>query len=213
MRTRQTIKRQLRIDQTQAKGKYVYIPESGFGPMCTDMGEAAQLTKEGIKRALRAFGIEEAKVFTDSEFITAKEKEHVLKVWERFLKNGCQYGQFTKALYNHLTLHCSFIAHYDRQGFYSYYFTDPAKTVDFVGQFDRDKNYKSAEYSDIYWLTNSEYSDINQAMCEVINRYKADIYANCQSDEFKQDMATVIALMTKHQISLVQAVGGGYKFV
>ena len=152
-------------------------------------------------------------MFTDSRFMTAKEKEQVLKAWERFLKNGCQYGQFTKALYNHLTLHCSFIAHYDRQGFYSYYFTDPAKTVDFVGQFDRDKNYKSAEYSDIYWLTNSEYSDINQAMCEVVNRYKADIYANCQSDEFKQDMATVTALMTKHQIGLVQAMSGGYKFV
>ena len=57
------------------KGKYVYIPEAGLGPMCTDMEEAAQLSREGIKRALQIFGIEEAKVFTDSKFMTAKEKE------------------------------------------------------------------------------------------------------------------------------------------
>ena len=194
------------------KGKYVYIPESGFGPMCTDMGEAAQLTREGIKRALRIFGIEEAKVFTDSKFMTAKEKEQVLKAWERFLKGNCQYGQFTKALYHHLTLHWSFIAHYDRQGFYSYYFTDPAKTADFIGQFDRDKGHKSNEYGDTYWLTDSEYSDINQAVCEVVDKYKADIYNRCQRAELERDMDTAIALMAKHGFVNVKATVGAYTF-
>jgi len=31
----------------------VYIPESGFGPMCTDKDEAYRLTCEGLEQALR----------------------------------------------------------------------------------------------------------------------------------------------------------------
>ena len=33
--------------------RYVYIPESGFGPMCTDMNEAYRLTCKGLEQALR----------------------------------------------------------------------------------------------------------------------------------------------------------------
>jgi hypothetical protein len=60
--------------------------------------------------------------FIDEPFMSAKEKEVVLNAWTRFLKNGCKFQDFTDALYRHLTLHCSFIAHYDRLGFYEFYF-------------------------------------------------------------------------------------------
>jgi hypothetical protein len=49
-------------------------------------------------------------------------------------------------------------------------------------------------------------------MCEVADKYKADIYANCRSEDFKRDMATVTALMAKHGLNNVQAVEGGYRF-
>jgi hypothetical protein len=63
--------------------------------------------------------------FIDEPFMSGKEKEVVLNAWTRFLKNGCKFHDFTDALYRHLTLHCSFIAHYDRRGFYEFYFATP----------------------------------------------------------------------------------------
>ena len=68
--------------------------------------------------------------------MTAVEKEKVLRSWERFLSSGCSKAQFSKALYRHLTMHCSFIAHYDIHGFYSTYFEEGEDTVNFLSQFD-----------------------------------------------------------------------------
>ena len=54
--------------------------------------------------------------FKDTKFMSAEEKEKVLKNWERFIARF-QGKCFTKRLYDHLHLHCSFIAHYNRLGF------------------------------------------------------------------------------------------------
>ena len=74
---------------------------------------------------------------TDTEFMKADEKELVLKQWRTFLRKlleadleqqtGADYGYFpssldkpfTDRLYKHLSLHCGFIAHYNRRGFLS----------------------------------------------------------------------------------------------
>ena len=72
----------------------------------------------------------------DSQFLSAAEKKRVLKQWDTFLKYGCQQKHFFKALYNHLILHCSFIAHYDRGGFYATYFTNGEDIAHFLTQFD-----------------------------------------------------------------------------
>ena len=63
-------------------------------------------------------------MFTDVQFMTAKEKGMVLKNWETFLKHGLKKQHFTKRLYEHLHLHCGFIAHYSRDGFYSTYLSN-----------------------------------------------------------------------------------------
>ncbi len=60
--------------------------------------------------------------FRDVQFMSAAEKTRTLRAWTRFLNNRLQFEQFTKGLYNHLIQHCSFIAHYNRAGFYSCYF-------------------------------------------------------------------------------------------
>ncbi len=44
--------------------------------------------------------------------MSAAQKTTVLRAWIRFLKSGLRFDQFTKALYDHLIQHCSFIAHY-----------------------------------------------------------------------------------------------------
>ncbi len=57
----------------------------------------------------------------DSEFMTAEEKKKVLKQWDKFIEGGFAFHLFTDAIYQHLNLHCGFIAHYNRAGFYSTY--------------------------------------------------------------------------------------------
>ncbi len=64
----------------------------------------------------------------DSKFMTAEEKKKVVRQWDRFIKRGLSPHLFTDAIYQHLNLHCGFIAHFNLMGFYSTYWND-----DFVG--------------------------------------------------------------------------------
>ncbi len=57
----------------------------------------------------------------DSKFMTAEQKKKVLRQWDRFIEGGFSFHLFTDAIYQHLNLHCGFIAHYNRAGFYSTY--------------------------------------------------------------------------------------------
>ena len=110
--------------------------------------------------------------FKDVRFLSAREKAQVLKQWETFLKYGCKKEHFTKLLYNHLTTHCSFIAHYDLHGFYATYFEEGEDTVRFLSQFDNSQGIpRSVEYGMTGWITNDEYYDINIAMCQIAVRY------------------------------------------
>ena len=49
-------------------------------------------------------------MFTDARFMTARQKDLVLKDWQRFLRRGLRREDFSKRLYEHLHLHCGFIA-------------------------------------------------------------------------------------------------------
>jgi hypothetical protein len=65
----------------------------------------------------------------DSEFMDAEQKRKVLTQWDRFVKGGFSFHLFTDNLYQHLILHCGFIAHYNRSGFYSTYWCDDLITL------------------------------------------------------------------------------------
>ena len=105
--------------------------------------------------------------FADSPFMPADEKRRVLQNWGRFFKHGLQYRHFTKALYGHLTLHCAFIAHYDRPTFYRAYFEDGEELGRFLDQFDRSKGCVSTEYGMTHWLTGA-HADLNSAMVDAV---------------------------------------------
>jgi hypothetical protein len=111
-----------------------------------------------------------ASTFRDAQFMSADEKRRVLRAWIRFVKGDCAFEQFTKALYNHLIQHCSFIAHYNRGGFYATYFQEPDATQRFLDQFDRAKECVSIEYGTSWWLGDDggDYHDINNAMVDAI---------------------------------------------
>ena len=108
-------------------------------------------------------------MFTYVEFMTAKEKELVLKNWETFLKHGLQRKHFTKRLYEHLHLHAGFIAHYNLDTFYSTYFEAGQDILRF---FDHFCNCTAI----------ADYGDLNTAMREVYSKYQDVIKKQAEDD-------------------------------
>ena len=104
--------------------------------------------------------------FKDVRFMTAAEKQRVLRQWVGFMKSGFNERHFMKSLYKHLIQHCSFIAHFNRGGFYAVYFEDPSATQRFLDQFDRSKGCLSVEYGYAWWINDEDYRDINNAMVD-----------------------------------------------
>lgn len=113
-------------------------------------------------------------MFKDTQFMTAKEKKLVLKNWKTFLRHGLNKQHFTKRLYEHLHLHCGFIAHYDIHGFYSTYFEAGQDTERFFEHFC---TYTTANYG-----ANVDYDDINTAMRQVYDGYKDAIKKKAEDD-------------------------------
>ena len=140
-------------------------------------------------------------IMKDTQFMTAKEKTATLKAWETFLKYGCKREHFTKALYHHLMQHCSFIAHYDINGFYCEYFERGDDTVKFLSQFDKAKGCLSVEYGYDYWL-GGDYSDINPAMVDIAARYIAGLVTQFQNNQEDSDLAHARALLARHGIEV-----------
>jgi hypothetical protein len=132
--------------------------------------------------------------FTDVEFMTAREKAQVFKDWERFIESGFERRHFTGRLYKHLTLHCSFIAHYDIAGFYDVYFGEKRNTDRFIDQFTSGIN---AEYGMDYWLKGT-HEDINNAMCEVMRKYSPDVKKKLAREIEKEDIIIAMELLAKH---------------
>lgn len=114
--------------------------------------------------------------FKSTEFMSDKQKEAVLREWQRFIDSGFNRKYFTGRLYDHLHLHCSFIAHFNIHGFYATDFKNPEHTIKFLQQFDKDFGHKSIEYGTDYWFTSENYHDLNSEMAESLGPYKEKIY-------------------------------------
>ena len=136
------------------------------------------------------------------EFMSAHEKEKVLRQWELFLKSGCEEKRFTEPLYRHLINHCSFIAHYSRVGFYSTYFDEGEDTVRFLSQFDNSNGIpKSIEYGMTYWYTDPDYNDINSEMCRVASKYIPALVKLFKNNQKIIDTMRAKLLLAKHGIN------------
>lgn len=139
----------------------------------------------------------------DSKFISAAEKRKVLKQWTNFLESGCTREKFTKSLYNHLIMHCSFIAHYSIHGFYETYFVEGDDTVHFLSQFDDSQGMpRSVEYGMTYWLTGEEYHDINSEMVRIAGKYIPLLTKRASARQKSADITRARALLAKHGIKM-----------
>jgi hypothetical protein len=129
-------------------------------------------------------------MFTDAEFMTAQQKEAVLKDWERFLRHRLKRTHFTRNLYEHLHLHCGFIAHYNIHGFYSTYFEAGQDIERFFEQFCSFAARNSG--------TLAEYDDLHAAMRETFNRHRVNIMQQAE-DDVTQKIAGLAAAVRRAQ--------------
>ena len=122
-------------------------------------------------------------MFKDSQWLKANDKEKIYKRWKTFIKGLCtirpiidtdadygsfnklQFKRFTKSIYEHMHLHCGFIAHYSRNGFFSEYFNEYDTLLRF---FDRLRDYEF----------DSEYGDLNTKLIEEYDKNKSTIKWN-----------------------------------
>jgi hypothetical protein len=146
--------------------------------------------------------------------MNATEKRRVLAQWQRFLQTlARRYGDpnrclqaFGLSLYDHLVQHCSFIAHYNRHGFYTHYFESADSTIKFLNQFDESVNPDGlcAEYSMASWLK-GESADINTAMREVAGRYIHGVIAMASEWQRRADLIHAHRLAARHGHTLTAA--------
>ena len=139
----------------------------------------------------------------DTEFLSAKEKVQVLKAWKRFLESGCRRDYFTEAVYKHLTLHCCFIAHFNRAGFYDTYFEHGDDLAHFLTQFDNSKGIpQSIEYGAIWWYADSRYNDINAEMCRIAMPLIPALTGRAKAEQRAEDIEHARRLLAKHGIKV-----------
>lgn len=146
--------------------------------------------------------------FKDVEFMTAEKKRKVLKHWVAFIESLSEdearfkarfkgeappsYRKFTADIYEHLHLHCGYIANYNRDGFYSTYFMRPESTQTFFDQFDP------------YRRVSGDYADLNDAMWKVYEKYADKLKAVSDRAAIKRDLAAIVGLMKKHGITTIR---------
>ncbi len=133
-----------------------------------------------------------------TQFMSAEEKEIVLKHWQRFIAADFSKARFTKRPYGHLIQYCSFIAHYNQGAFYDMYFEDPEDTLRFMKQFDKDQGCISLEYGMTYWLKNDDYRNINTTMAEAMEPCKSELYPRLEQKAKERKLAEIEKL--KRQI-------------
>lgn len=149
--------------------------------------------------------------FRSVEFMSVEEKQAVLRDWERFLRNMVNRGGrvserlFTKRLYEHLHLHCSFIAHFSRKGFFGTYFVNPGATLQFFRQFDSENRGRSVECGGSWWLR-GDYEDLNGAMCQAFEVVKAELLPMLRERAKQNDIAKAAVLLAKHGLAIAQQV-------
>jgi len=135
-------------------------------------------------------------MFTDAQYMTAKDKETVLKHWKKFIINSFQRKDFTKQLYNHLIQHCGYIAHFNMEGFYSVYFSSPLGTKTFVEDFSVGGEYKYIQGE--RWLP--DYKDIGEKMDEFLEIHKGRIKLRCAKEICENDLEIARNILKKYNI-------------
>lgn len=140
--------------------------------------------------------------FSSVEFMTALEKETVLKHWIRLMRwlaaNGVPEQMpklFTKVLYDHLQLHATgYIAHYNQAGFWDAQLGSPAAASSFFRELE--------EHLCPRWGALRDYADINDALLAVAREVRPAILVRLAVADQDAARAQILALAQRAGISV-----------
>jgi hypothetical protein len=112
--------------------------------------------------------LEHVNNFSDEQYLTSTEKQHILYDWQRFIRSGFQKLFFTNHLHNFLHQYCAFTAHPNREGFWHTFFNAEIFALRaLTGQFGG--NRLSVEYHTAAWLDGPG-GDLKAAMCQEMSQ-------------------------------------------
>ncbi len=127
--------------------------------------------------------------FTDTEFMTARDKQLTANQFRNFIDKlatcgNCKETQlaFSRRVYNHLHLHCRFIAHYDIGGFYRTYFNGDVDDYRcFAGHFVKEGKTTPPQYT-------ADFEDINQTFSQILAEKHKEILTAFSTETKQRDL-------------------------
>lgn len=135
------------------------------------------------------------KKYADTKLFSASQKEKAYKCFVRVLKER-DINKMDRNLYEHLHLHCGFIAHYSIHGFRAEY--SGLNFRRFIQHFDR---YSSLFNSWCHWV-GGEYADINRDMVDLVTSMAPQIYAELGQKQRSAEIEICKALAEKHGLKV-----------
>ncbi|MHB1418056.1 MAG: hypothetical protein ACYCX4_00485 [Bacillota bacterium] len=132
--------------------------------------------------------------FVDTRFMTAKEKKAAWQNFKRVIDER-DSGLINRPLYNHLHVHCSFIAHYSIYGFRDEY---KARFPDFIAHFDKNSKYNGPGYYNSLWMIDPDYQDLNSLMVAYVTAQAPKIYREIEEEQRQIELALLKKLAEKH---------------
>lgn len=135
-------------------------------------------------------------MYPDTKFMTGAEQERAFKTFKRVIdKRDSQL--IDKNLYNHLHVHCGFIAHYNIHGFRTTY-SGTRGFREFIKHFDLN-NPEMAYWH--HWLR-GDYEQLNRDMAEYVTARAALIYAELDRQEREKEIALAQALLARNGVKV-----------
>lgn len=170
-----------------------------------ELSRSIKELSEQIEHCTRIIGPHQAVsplLFKSTEFMAGDKKLRTYNDWCRFIKSGYAESCFTERIYKHLNLHCGYVAHYNRTGFYHTYWDNR------IHEYARNKNLLVRPSPNAFYNWTSfcvqfniwgDYCDINVTMIyglrsqlvELRNELENEVVAMFQRDiANKSDLAT-----------------------
>lgn len=138
----------------------------------------------------------EKKVYKDTKFLSASQKSGAFNCFARVLK-ARDINKMDKNLYNHLHLHCGFIAHYDIFGFKAEYSGQDFRR--FVAHFDR-RSLLFGGWN--HWVNMEGHADVNNDMVNLATSLAPQIYAELDQLKNSAEIKLCKALAEKHGLKI-----------
>jgi len=156
------------------------------------------------------------KPFSDAEFMPGREKAKVARHFDGFI-TGLQkpnahrataqdpvFRDFTPSLYAHLHLHCGFIAHYNRSGFYGTYFNGNVNALkQFMGRFISVDD-ATPKKRDDYVMRDERYEDINDTLATILIENHDGLVREFEGETKVKELGVAFSLLDKYGLKAAQ---------